>query len=208
MKAVPALLCLLFSIGVTSGASEPEPPQTLPLIYDEFGNVFILRIDQRRYQMPIDTKAEVVRSMTLAKYAKTKLLFDEFKRALEAKAKADETIKRAQSNADRESRKVSQIRQTLDSLRAQLAFLRSQPSIDVREVIFLQEQIRSYLAQLESAESQEAKAKGSLDRTQGAAEKTIERAEQAKQEYVAALTEYERRLSEIRSVALTLGSPL
>ena len=192
MKALPALLCLLLLGVAPAWAADPDAPQTLPIIYDQPGEKYILRIDNRRYQLPYVTKEGVVRLMSAANYPRTKLRFDEYKRSLEDKAKAEAIVNRAQQAATRQTDRVNQLRRSLESLRSQLALLRSQPNIDVREIQFLQEQIRNTSASLASAEDQEAKAQ----------------ANKAREDYVAALNEYEKPLAEIRTIAMTTGTAL
>jgi hypothetical protein len=82
VKVLPALLALLTALSA-GAASAPEAPQTLPILYDQPGDRYILRIDNRRYQMPYPTKEGVARLMSAANYPRTKLLFEEYKRALE-----------------------------------------------------------------------------------------------------------------------------
>lgn len=208
MKALPALLCLLLLGAAQAWAADPDAPQSLPIIYDQPGDRYILRIDNRRYQVPYVTKESVVRLMSAANYPRTKLRFDEYKRSLEDKAKAEALVNRAQQAATRQSDRVSQLRRSLDSLRGQLALLRSQPNIDVRELQFLQEQIRNTSASLASAEDQEAKAQANLEKTKSTTESAFQRADKAREDYVAALDEYEKPLAEIRSIAMTTGTAL
>ena len=208
MKALPALLCLLLLGAAQAWAADPDAPQSLPIIYDQPGDRYILRIDNRRYQVPYVTKESVVRLMSAANYPRTKLRFDEYKRSLEDKAKAEALVNRAQQAATRQSDRVSQLRRSLESLRGQLALLRSQPNIDVRELQFLQEQIRNTSASLASAEDQEAKAQANLEKTKSTTESAFQRADKAREDYVAALDEYEKPLAEIRSIAMTTGTAL
>ena len=208
MKALPALLCLLL-IGIAPAwAADPAAPQTLPIIYDQPGEKYILRIDNRRYQLPYLTKEGVVRLMSAANYPRTKLRYEEFKRALEDKAKAEVLVNRAQSAATREADRVTRLQRSLESLRTQLAQLRSQQPVDVRQLQFLQEQIRSTSASLASAEDQEAKAQSNLDKTKAATESAFVRADKAREDFVAALDDYEKPLSEIRAIAMTHGTAL
>ena len=208
MKALPALLCLLLLGIEPAQAADPAAPQTLPIIYDQPGEKYILRVDNRRYQLPYVTKEGVVRLMAAANYAHTKLRYEEFKRALEDKAKAEALVNRAQSAATRESDRVSRLQRSLESLRTQLALLRSQQPIDVRQLQFLQEQIRNTSVSLASAEDQEAKAEANLDKTKSSTESAFQRADQAREDYVTALKDYEKPLAEIRSIAMTHGSAL
>jgi hypothetical protein len=207
VKALPALLAFLTAL-TAGAASAPDAPQSLPIIYDQPGDRYILRIDNRRYQMPYPTKDGVARLMSAANYPRTKLLFDEYKRSLEERAKAESTIRSAQSNLTRETERVARLNRSLDSLRNQLALLRSLPNVDLNELLFLQNQIRATAASLASAEAQEAKAAVALDRTQGSAEAILQRCDKARDAYVAALTDYEKPLADIRALAMSVGSAL
>ena len=208
MKALPALLCLLLSGIASASAAEPDAPQTLPILYDQPGDRYILRIDNRRYQVPYATKEGVVRLMAAANYPRTKLRFDEYKRSLEEKAKAEALVRRAESAVTRQSDRVHQLRRSLEALRAQLALLRAQPNIDLRELQFLQEQIRNTSASLAAAEDMEAKAQSSLEKTKSSTESAFQRADKAREDYVAALDDYEKPLAEIRAIAMTHGTAL
>lgn len=208
MKALPALLCLLLLGVAPAWAAEPDAPQTLPILYDQPGDRYILRIDNRRYLVPYVTKENVARLMAAANYPRTKLRFDEYKRSLEDKAKAETLVNRAQQNVTRESDRVHRLQRSLEALRAQLALLRSQPNIDVRELQFLQEQIRITSASLASAEDMEAKAQANLEKTKSTTESAFARADKAREDYVTALNEYEKPLAEIRAIALTTGTAL
>jgi len=207
VKAFPALLALLTALTAVA-ASAPEAPPSLPILYDQPGDRYILRIDNRRYQMPYPTKDGVARLMSAANYPRTKLLFEEYKRALEERAKAEGTVRSAQANLDRETERVARLNRSLDSLRQQIALLRGLPNVDLNELLFLQNQLRATAASLGSAEAQEAKAAAALDRTRGAVESTLRRADKARDDYVAALTEYEKPLAEIRALAISVGSAL
>ena len=208
MKVLPALLCALLGAALLSAAAEPDAPQSLPILYDQPGPKYILRIDNRRYQLPYETKEGVAQLMAAANYPRTKLRFDEYKRALEDKAKAEALVRRSEQAASRESERVSRLRRSLDALRSQLAFLRAQPNVDPREILFLQEQIRNTSASLASAEDQEAKAQANLDRTRSANDAVFARADKAREDYVAALDEYEKPLAAIRAIALKHGTAL
>ena len=208
MKALPALLCLLLLGVPPARAAEPDAPQSLPILYDQPGDRYILRIDNRRYLVPYVTKENVARLMAAANYPRTKLRFDEYKRSLEDKAKAEALVNRAQQNVTRESDRVRRLQRSLEALRSQLALLRSQPNIDVRELQFLQEQIRNTSASLASAEDMEAKAQANLEKTKSTTESAFARADKAREDYVTALNEYEKPLAEIRAIALTTGTAL
>jgi chromosome segregation ATPase len=189
-------------------AAEPDAPQTLPILYDQPGEKYILRIDNRRYQLPYVTKDGVVQLLSFANYPRTKLRFDEYKRSLEDKAKAEALVNRAQQAVTRESDRVTRLRRSLESLRSQVALLRSQPTIEVRELQFLQEQIRSTSASLASAEDMEAKAQSNLEKTKSTTESAFQRADKAREDYVAALDDYEKPLAQIRAIAMTHGTAL
>ncbi len=208
MKVLPALLYLLLLGVAQAWAADPDAPQTLPIIYDQPGEKYILRIDNRRYLVPYVTKEGVVQLMSAANYPRTKLRFDEYKRSLEDKAKAEALVHRAQLAVTRESDRVTRLRRSLESLRSQLALLRAQPNIDVRELQFIQEQIRNISASLASAEDMEAKAQSNLEKTRSTTESAFQRADKAREDYVAALDEYEKPLAAIRTIAQTHGTAL
>ena len=208
MKALPALLCVLLLGTAQAWAADPDAPQTLPILYDQPGDRYILRIDNRRYLVPYVTKEGVVQLMSSANYPRTKLRFDEYKRSLEDKAKAEALVHRAQLAVTRESDRVTRLRRSLESLRSQLAILRSQPNIDVRELQFIQEQIRNTSASLASAEDMEAKAQSNLEKTKSSTESAFLRADKAREDYVTALNEYEKPLAAIRTIAQTHGTAL
>ena len=77
MKVFPSLLGLLLLGILPAVAAEPEAPQSLPIIYDQPGEKYILRIDNRRYQIPYVTKEGVVQLMSTANYPRTKLRVEE-----------------------------------------------------------------------------------------------------------------------------------
>ena len=208
MKALPALLCLLLLGVAQAWAAEPDAPQTLPILYDQPGDKYILRIELRRYLVPYVTKEGVVQLLAAANYPRTKLRYDEYKRALEDKAKAEALVRRAEGAVTRESDRAARLRRSLESLRAQLALLRSQPNIDVRELQFLQEQIRNTSASIAAAEDMEAKAQANLDKTRSSTESAFVRADKAREDYVTALDEYEKPLAAIRAIAQTHGTAL
>ena len=208
MKVFPSLLGLLLLGILPAVAAEPVAPQSLPIIYDQPGEKYILRIDNRRYQIPYVTKEGVVQLMSTANYPRTKLRFEEYKRSLEDKMKAEALVNRAQSNVTRESERVSRLNRSLEAPRQQLTFLRSQPNIDVREILFLQEQIRNTSVSLAAAEDMEAKAQANLDKTKATTESAFQRADKAREDYVAALDAYEKPLAEIRAIAMTHGTAL
>ena len=154
------------------------------------------------------TKEGIARLMSAANYPRTKLLFEEYKRALEERAKAESVIRSSQANLTRENERVARLNRSLDSLRNQLALLRTLPNVDLNEILFLQNQIRATITSLASAEAQEAKAGVALDRTQSSVEATLRRADKAREDYVSALTVYEKPLAEIRALAMSFGSAL
>jgi hypothetical protein len=208
MKAYPALLWLLLFAAPLLRAADPQEPQTMPLLYDQPGEKYILRIDNRRYQLPYTTKDTVVGLMATINYPRVRQCFDEYKRALEDKAKAEKQIAAAQANANRDTTRVDRLRRSIDSLRAQMTFLRNGTTIDLREINFLQDQIRNQTAQLTGAEDQEARSMSILDKTQGSAEAVMKRADKAREEYARALSDHEKPFANLRTLAMSLGQAL
>jgi hypothetical protein len=208
VKALSTLLWLLPFAAVAFAADEPEAPPTLPIIYDQPGDRYILRLDNRRYQLPNPTKASVSQLMISANYRQTKLLFDEFKRTLEDKAKSDVLIRQAQRLVDAEVERVARAQQNIENLNDQVVLFRNQQNITARDLAVLQDQLRQAKVALTNAKGKEAKARSNLERTQAAAEATFARTDKARDTYVKALADYEKPLAEIRALALSLGTAL
>ncbi len=208
MKVFPALLCLLLLGLGPARAADPDPPQTLPLIYEQPGPNFILRIDNRRYQVPNELKEAVARLMASANYPRTKLIYEEYKRALGEKAKADATLSKAEQQLQRAISRTERIRANLAALRNQLILARSTSQIEVRQVLMLQEQILHETSNLAAAEAQEDRERSRLEEARHANEPTMQRTEKAKDDYIRALGNYEKPFAEIRALAMTAGTAL
>jgi hypothetical protein len=208
VKVFPALLCLLLLGLGPARAADPDPPQTLPLIYEQPGPNFILRIDNRRYQVPNELKEAVARLMASANYPRTKLIYEEYKRALGEKAKADATLSKAEQQLQRAISRTERIRATMAALRNQLILARSTSQIEVRQVLMLQEQILHETSNLAAAEAQEDRERSRLEEARHANEPTMQRTEKAKDDYIRALGNYEKPFAEIRALAMTAGTAL
>jgi len=208
VKVFPALLCLLLLGLGPARAADPDPPQTLPLIYEQPGPNFILRIDNRRYQVPNELKEAVARLMASANYPRTKLIYEEYKRALGEKAKADATLSKAEQQLQRAISRTERIRANLAALRNQLILARSTSQIEVRQVLMLQEQILHETSNLAAAEAQEDRERSRLEEARHANEPTMQRTEKAKDDYIRALGNYEKPFAEIRALAMTAGTAL
>jgi len=208
VKALSALLWLPLFAAAAFAADEPEAPPSLPIIYEQPGDRYILRLDNRRYQMPVTTKAPVSQLMVTANYRQTKLLFDEFKRSLDDKAKSDMTIRQAERLVDAEVERVARAQDNVENVNDQISVLRGQQNVTARDLALLQEQLRQAKVALTNAKGKEAKARSNLERTQAAAEATFARTDKARDTYVKALAAYEKTLAEIRALALSLGTSL
>jgi chromosome segregation ATPase len=202
-------LSLLASRAVTWAAEgDPTPPQSLPIIYDQPGGKFILRVDNRRYQLPNENKEAVARLIADANYVHTKNLFDALKRALSDKAKADDTVKHADTIANRESARVERLRQTLESLRAQSLSVRTSPYVDLVTLNRIDVEIVNANAQLHNAEDQADKAKDKATEVRKAAEPAQQAAQKAQDDYATALKQYEKTLADLKALAIATGSAL
>jgi len=187
---------------------EPSPPPNLPVIYDEIGGKFLLRIDNRRYQLDAVFKDPAARLIADANYARAKLAWEDYKRALAEKAKADAAVARLEATARRYGTATERARLNLENARQQLSLYRSGPTVDSVQLIFLQEQVNRASAQLASAEDQENRARLKTDEGRRAAEPAVERAEKARQAYVDACADYDRPLAHLRALAMASGTAL
>ncbi|MEY4272748.1 MAG: hypothetical protein RL250_1614 [Verrucomicrobiota bacterium] len=210
MKRSPLLL--LAWLGATllaaTAPEEPSPPPSLPVIYDEIGGKFILRVDNRRYQLEATFKDPAARLIADANFARAKLAWEDHKRALADKAKGEAMVARLEATARRFGTASERARLGLDNARQQLSLYRSNPPYENAQLVYLQEQVNRASAQLASAEDQENRARSKADEARRAAEPANERAEQARLAYVAALTDYERPLAALRALAMASGTAL
>jgi len=187
---------------------EPSPPSNLPVIYDEIGGKFLLRIDNRRYQLDAVFKDPAARLIADANHARAKLAWEDYKRALAEKAKADAAVARLEATARRYGTATERARLNLENARLQLSLYRSSPTIDLGQLVFLQEQVNRASAQLASAEDQENRARLKTDEGRRVAEPVVERAEKARQAYVDACADYDRPLAQLRALAMASGTAL
>jgi hypothetical protein len=208
VKALLSCLPCLLAALLGAATEEPSPPQNLPIVYDEIGGKFILRIDNRRYQLETIFKEPVARLLADANYAHAKVAHEAYRRTLADKAKAEAALARLEATAQRLGLATERARLNLDSARNQLSLYRATPPYDPTQLLYLQEQVQRAQAQLLSAEDQENRARGKAEEGRRAAEPANERAEKARLYYVDALAEYERPLSKLRALALASGTAL
>jgi hypothetical protein len=208
MKARPALLLACALWAGAFAASEPDAPQTLPIVYTQPGTRFILRLDNRRYEIPNEHKEAVALLLADTNYPKAKLLWEEYKRALADKEKALANIAKAEQQVRRDSQRTERVRSNLTQLRNQLVYLRQSPTVDLQQLIALQNQIQAETNALVQAEAAEDKSQLRLAEVQKSSEASLERADKAREAYLAALTEYEKQLAGLRLLATTNGRTL
>jgi chromosome segregation ATPase len=208
VRALFATLPCLLAALLGAAVDEPSPPQNLPIVYDEIGGKFILRIDNRRYQLETSLKDPVARLIADANYQGAKLAHEAYRRAFADQAKVDASVSRLEATAQRLGLATERARLSLDAARQQLAVFRLNPPYDPNQFAFLQEQVLRAQSQLLSAEDQENRARGKLEEGRRTAEPARARAEKARQEYAAALTDYERPLAQLRALALSAGTAL
>ena len=146
--------------------------------------------------------------MTSANYPRTKLIYEEYKRALGEKAKADATLSKAEQQLQRAISRTERIRANLAALRNQLILARSTSQIEVRQVLMLQEQILHETSNLAAAEAQEDRERSRLEEARHANEPTMQRTEKAKDDYIRALGDYEKPFAQIRALAISAGTAL
>lgn len=208
MRILLAYLPCLLAALLGAAPEEPSPPQNLPIVYDEIGGKFILRIDNRRYQLETIHKDPVARLLADANYASAKVAHEAYRRALADKAKAEASVARLEATVQRLGLATERARLQLETARQQLALFRLTPPYDPNQLVFLQEQLVRAQSQLSLAEEQENRARGKAEEGRRLAEPAQARAEQARQEYVKALADYERPLAQLRALALSAGTAL
>ncbi len=207
MKALPCLLLLLSA--ALRAVDLPTPPQNLPIVYPQpVAHCFILRLDNRRYELDNQFKDSVALLMGSANYAQTKALYDALKRSVAERVQFEAAVTRAQSALSLATAKVEKSRAAIDSLRQQRNLYRSGDKVDLQELIRMDNAIVNETANLARYEEMEEKAQQKLADAQKAVVPYNEKVQLAQDKYVAALTDYERTLGEIRALAIANGKAL
>ena len=207
MRTLP---CLLLLAAVVLGAeAPPTPPQTPPIVYPQpVAKCFLLRIDNRRYELDDQFKDAVARLLGSANYAQTKALFDALKRTLSERAPIEGAVTRAQTALNLATAKVEKSRLNLAGLKQLRNTYRSSDRIDLQELLRMDAAITNETLNLARHEDLEEKAQLKLAEAQKAVLPYNEKVQLAQDKYIAALKDYERTLGEIRSIAIAHGKAL
>lgn len=198
----------LLAASVTAAEKPPSEPASLPILYDQPGDRFILRVDNRRYLVSKDIRPLVADLMSTANYPRTKLAHEELVSALTELEKALERAETARVAAERDAARSRRLADSVEALGRQLAILRSQQPIDLTAITAVLSQIAAESDSLRRAQQQEDRSRGRADAADRAAEPARQRADRARTAYVKALEDYERPLSRIRAIAMADGTPL
>lgn len=202
------LAAALLAVTMTAAEKPPSEPAALPILYDQPGDRFILRVDSRRYLLSKDVRPLVADLMSTANYPRTKLAHEELVAALAELEKALERAESARVAAERDAARSRRLAESVEALGRQLALLRSQQPIDLNAITALLNQIAAESDSLRRAQQQEDRSRGRADAADRAAEPARQRADRARDGYAAALRDYERPLARIRAIAMAEGSPL
>lgn len=207
MRILP---CLLLLAAAMLGAEEPPAaPQTLPIVYPQpVAHCFILRIDNRRYELDNQFKDSVALLMGSANYAPTKALYDALKRTIAERVQFEAAVTRTQTQLNLATAKVEKSRANLDSLKQQRILYRSSDKVDLQELLRMDAAILTETVNLARYEDLEEKAQQKLADAQKAVIPYNEKVQLAQDKYVAALKDYERTLGEIRAIAIANGKAL
>lgn len=202
------LAATLLTVSTSAAEKPPSEPASLPILYDQPGDRFILRVDSRRYVLPKDVRPLVADLLATANYPRTKLAHEELVAALGELDKALERVETARVAADRDAARSRRLAESVEALGRQLALLRSQQPIDLNAVSALLSQIAAESDSLRRSQQQEDRSQGKAEAADRAAEPARQRADRARKTYADALEDYERPISRIRAIAMTSGAPL
>ena len=207
MRTLPCLL--LLAVAVLGAEAPLTPPQTPPIVYPQpVAKCFLLRIDNRRYELDNQFKDAVARLLGSANYAQTKALFDALKRTLSERAPIEGAVTRAQTALNLATAKVEKSRVNLDGLKQLRNTYRSSDRIDLQELLRMDAAITNETLNLARYEDLEEKAQLKLAEAQKAVLPYNEKVQLAQDKYIAALKDYERTLGEIRAIAIANGKAL
>lgn len=202
------LAATLLAVALTAGEKPPSEPAALPILYDQPGDRFILRVDSGRYLLPKVVRPLVADLMSTANYPRTKLAHEELVSALAELDKAQERTEAARASADRDAARSRRLAESVEALGRQLALLRSQQPIDLNAITAVLNQIAAESDSLRRSQQQEDRSRGRAEAADRAADPARQRAERARTNYAEALRDYERPLARIRAIAMADGSRL
>lgn len=206
MRSLPYLL---FLCAATLWGADLEVPQTLPLVYPQpVGDCFILRLDNRRYEIVNPFKEPVAQLLGKCNYAQVKALFDIQKRAVVERSNYEGIITRTQSLLTLATTKVERARQTLETLKQQRITYRTSATVDLESLLRLDAVILTTSAQVNQLEDLEDRAITKCADAKRGLQPFEEKVQKAQADYVAALKDYERNLGEIRTIAIAHGKQL
>lgn len=207
MRTLPCLL--LLAVAVLGAEAPLTPPQTPPIVYPQpVAKCFLLRIDNRRYELDNQFKDAVALLLGSANYAQTKALFDALKRTIAERAPIEGAVTRAQTALNLATAKVEKSRVNLDGLKQLRNTYRSSDRIDLQELLRMDAAITNETLNLTRYEDLEEKAQLKLAEAQKAVLPYNEKVQLAQDKYIAALKDYERTLGEIRAIAIANGKAL
>jgi hypothetical protein len=207
MRTLPCLL--LLAVAVLGAEAPLTPPQTPPIVYPQpVAKCFLLRIDNRRYELDNQFKDAVALLLGSANYAQTKALFDALKRTIAERAPIEGAVTRAQTALNLATAKVEKSRVNLDGLKQLRNTYRSSDRIDLQELLRMDAAITNETLNLARYEDLEEKAQLKLAEAQKAVLPYNEKVQLAQDKYVAALKDYERTLGAIRAIAIANGKAL
>lgn len=207
MRTLPCLL--LLAVAVLGAEAPLTPPQTPPIVYPQpVAKCFLLRIDNRRYELDNQFKDAVALLLGSANYAQTKALFDALKRTIAERAPIEGAVTRAQTALNLATAKVEKSRVNLDGLKQLRTTYRSSDRIDLQELLRMDAAITNETLNLARYEDLEEKAQLKLAEAQKAVLPYNEKVQLAQDKYIAALKDYERTLGEIRAIAIANGKAL
>ena len=200
---------LLWFLGATLLSEDLSAPQSLPIVYPQpVADCFILRIDNRRYEIINLYKQPVAQLLGSAPYARVKALFDLQKRALADRTIYAGAITQTQTILSLATAKLERARQTLEALRQQRIAYRTSTTVDLESLLRLDNAIITEAAHVNQLEDLEDRAIAKLDAANKALQPYEEKVQKAQRDYVAALKDYDRTLGEIRVIAIAHGKQL
>jgi hypothetical protein len=207
MRTLPCFLLLV--AGILYAEDPLTAPQTPPIVYPQpVAHCFLLRIDNRRYELDNLFKDSVAQLLGSANYAQTKALFDALKRTIAERAPIEGAVTRAQTALNLATAKVEKSRINLDGLKQLRNTYRSSDRIDLQELLRMDAAITNETLNLARYEDLEEKAQLKLAEAQKAVLPYNDKVQLAQDKYVAALKDYERTLGEIRAIAIANGKAL
>lgn len=200
------LIYLAFSV-ITLTAQTNQAP-TLPppgIIYSQpVGGVFILRLENRRYEIPNQFKETCAQLIQQAQHSNLKMAFSRFVRAIDEKKKSESTADVAKYNLQKSNNNKEQLEQQLSSLSGAY-WVQGDQQFVTDSVNQIETQKQNLAVRIGTAKNDVARKSISQEKADSTANVASESYNKAEADYNKALETFEASMNDLRTLATSRG---